>query len=121
MNPQDRGVDEVDAAFERRFARIALDPDDGILAELLAAAGMAEPLRERVVEFFEFVQDTALRHPQAALGHTYFIGAKDVGDLVRVWNHQLRFFFEKAFRLDRDKLAEIYEAWDRVVLGPHAG
>jgi 5-methylcytosine-specific restriction protein B len=26
MNPFDRGVDEVDAAFERRFAKVRMEP-----------------------------------------------------------------------------------------------
>ena len=39
MNPMDRGVDEVDAAFERRFGKIALDPDREILRGFLNDAG----------------------------------------------------------------------------------
>ena len=44
MNPLDRGVDEVDAAFERRFAKIAMDPDPAILVEFLDRAGVEETL-----------------------------------------------------------------------------
>src|ERR1700752_4416883 len=40
MNPFDRGVDEVDAAFERRFAKISMDPDKALLDEILTDNGM---------------------------------------------------------------------------------
>lgn len=118
MNPQDRGVDEVDAAFERRFARIAMEPDVGLLGEFLTAADMDDELQDRVAGFFDVVQDNARLYPLAAVGHTFFVGAKDVDDLVRVWEHQLRFLFEKAFSLDQDKLDEIRAAWNAVVLEP---
>ena len=45
MNPFDRGVDEVDAAFERRFAKISMDPDRDLLDELLTDNGMDEDLQ----------------------------------------------------------------------------
>ena len=119
MNPHDRGVDEVDAAFERRFAKIALDPDEAILSTFLSAAAMAPPLAERVVEFFRYVNKrVAPENPLAAVGHTYFIGVTDSDDLRAVWDHQLRFHFEKAFRLDPDGLVEVRRRWDRVIATP---
>ena len=45
MNPFDRGVDEVDAAFERRFAKISMDPDKDLLDEILIDNGMDETLQ----------------------------------------------------------------------------
>ncbi len=118
MNPQDRGVDEVDAAFERRFAKIALDPNEDILVSFLTDSGMEEELRKRVVRFFQLITERAKLNPLAALGHTFFIGVKDEDGLQRLWDHQLRFVFEKAFRLDPEGLAEIHRAWDAIVLPP---
>lgn len=114
MNPLDRGVDDVDAAFERRFAKIALDPDRAILLEFLADAGMEAPLVGRVVAFFDYVNGQARDNPAAALGHTYFLGARTEDDLRFLWDHQLRFFFEKAYRLDRPGHREIRERWDAI-------
>lgn len=119
MNPHDRGVDEVDAAFERRFAKIALDPDEAILGTFLSAASMEPALAERVVEFFRYVnRRVAPENPLAAVGHTYFIGVTDRDDLRGVWDHQLRFHFDKAFRLDPDGLVEVRRQWDRVIAAP---
>ncbi len=114
MNPLDRGVDDVDAAFERRFAKIAMDPDRVILLEFLADAGMEAPLVGRVVEFFDYVNGQAQNNPATALGHTFFLGAKTEDDLGRLWEHQLRFFFEKAYRLDRQGHREVRERWERI-------
>jgi 5-methylcytosine-specific restriction protein B len=117
MNPLDRGVDEVDAALERRFAKIAMDPDDALLTTILNEAGMRDELRVSVVGFFKTVNERARRNPFAALGHTYFVGCADEDDLRRLWAHQLRFHFEKAFRLDATGLDEVRRTWDRVLGG----
>ena len=115
MNALDRGVDEVDAALNRRFAKIAMDPDAGILARFLSEAGMADGLRDRVLTFFRGVNDRGRANPYAALGHTYFIGVSDEDGLRRIWEHQLRFHFDKAFRLDAEGRADVDRMWDMVL------
>lgn len=114
MNPLDRGVDEVDAAFERRFAKIAMDPDPAILVEFLDRAGVEETLRRRLRAFFGKVNAQAKRNPLSAVGHTFFINVEDEESLQRVWDYQLRFLFEKAHRLDPDGLVEVEADWMRI-------
>jgi 5-methylcytosine-specific restriction enzyme B len=114
MNALDRGVDDVDAAFEHRFAKIPMDPDLRILEELLEAAELAAPLRSGVIDFFTWVNEQAAEEPQAALGHTVFDGMSDERALRRLWDHQLRFFFEKAYRLDPDRRAEVEQRWAQI-------
>lgn len=118
MNPNDRGVDEVDAAFERRFARIAMDPDSSILASMASDNGMDPVLAAALVQFFNMVNGKARSNPALAVGHTYFNHASTVGDLKEVWDYQLRFLFERALRLDRDDLDSITNAWERVLTVP---
>src|SRR5262249_52970669 len=115
MNPLDRGVDDVDAAFERRFAKIAMDPDRVILMEFLAEAGIGAPPVGGVVAFFDYVNDRARDNPATALGHTFFLGANSADDLRRLWDHQLRFFFEKAYRLDPQGQREVIERWEQML------
>jgi len=115
MNPLDRGVDEVDAALERRFAKYAMEPDANILASLLAAADMDDVVQARVLAFFTWANRATETNPHAALGHTYFTGVGDGRSLRRLWEHQLRFHFEKAYRLDREGLREVYKRWDGVL------
>lgn len=114
MNPLDRGVDEVDAAFERRFAKVAMDPSETILRQFLIGSQMDEPLRERVFAFFRTVQNEARTTPYARVGHTFFLGARTEDDLRSLWNHQLRFLFEKAYRLDEAGYRTIRAAWERI-------
>jgi 5-methylcytosine-specific restriction protein B len=120
MNPLDRGVDEVDAAFERRFAKVPMDPNVATLEGLLEASGLDERLRRRVIGFFRFVNKHAQENPQTALGHTFFLGVGGIPALQRLWEHQLRFFFEKAYRLDPHGHREVIQQWQRVVEGASA-
>ena len=115
MNPLDHGADEVDAAFDRRFAKIRMEPDRAQLGEFLDAAGMDPELRTSVFRFFDFVNARSAGNPYLSLGHTYFKGVGDVSALERLWEHQLRFNVEKAYPFDTEGLEEVFAAWDRVI------
>lgn len=113
MNTFDRGVDEIDIAFERRFARVEMPPDPDILSKMLAENQMSDELRARVQKFFGLLQ----KHPieQCQVGHAYFRLARTEDDLSRLWNHQLRFTLEKACRLQADTFKRIEQWWREVV------
>jgi 5-methylcytosine-specific restriction protein B len=115
MNPLDRGVDEVDAALERRFAKIRMEPEPATLTQMVSDAGMPDELRQRLLGFFIAVNAKVTTNPFTALGHTYFAAVSDDQGLRRVWEHQLRFHFEKAYRLDPDGLADVFARWDHVL------
>jgi 5-methylcytosine-specific restriction protein B len=119
MNPLDRGVDEVDAAFERRFAKIAMEPDREILEKRLEQNGVDEYLRRGLLNFFGRVNNYAEQTPQGAIGHTYFWNVTDQATLRSVWEHQLRFLIEKAYRLDPET-RETLEAALQQLLEPPA-
>jgi 5-methylcytosine-specific restriction protein B len=114
MNPLDRGVDEIDAAFERRFAKIAMDPDRDLAEQFLEEGGLDETRRRRVLGFFDDANRRAQQNPLAALGHTSFIDIEDDADLESLWKHELRFHFEKAYRLNPTELKEIEASWQRI-------
>lgn len=113
MNPFDRGVDEVDMAFERRFAKIEMNPDDAELDKILDANGLDEDLKNRLLVFFTELQ--RVQNPLCKVGHAYFIGVKDLASLERLWKYQLRSRIKKAFPLDETEFRRIEEAWKRVV------
>lgn len=121
MNPLDRGVDEVDAAFERRFAKIAMEPDAALLEQFLVSAGMGSALRERVQTFFRAANSRSIDNPYAAVGHTFFLDVGDESGLRRLWEHQLRFLFAKAYQLEPEGLAEVRRAWDRIFVPAPTG
>ena len=121
MNPMDRGVDEVDAALQRRFAKIGFDPDEAAVERFLLQAGMSEQLRRRVLTFFRETNRRSTQKPLATLGHTYFRNIGSIDDLRRLWDHQLRFMFDSAYRLNPDELADIYADWERVITQEPSG
>jgi 5-methylcytosine-specific restriction protein B len=114
MNPLDRGVDDVDAAFERRFAKIAMEPDERILDALLETNGADDALRERILNFFRYANGAARQTPLAAVGHTFFTDVGSEHDLERLWRHQLQFLFRKAYRLNPRGLTDVEKRWDEL-------
>jgi 5-methylcytosine-specific restriction protein B len=105
MNPEDRSVDEIDAAMDRRWGKIYLPPDPTVLNKFLVENGAPDPLRASLIGFFQWVQ------PHHSLGHAFFRTVADRAALERLWHNQLRFLFDKAFRYDADTRREIEERW----------
>ena len=115
MNPLDHGASDVDAALDRRFAKVGMDPDAAQLKHFLISAGMDGALISKVVDFFNHVNSQANRNPYMSLGQTYFIGIKTVTELNRLWDCQLQFHFDKAFPFDKDALSSIQSRWKNIV------
>ena len=111
MNPFDRGVDEVDAAFERRFAKISMDPDRELLDEMLTDNEMDESLKARVLGWFNRINGHAHKNPAAAVGHAYFATATDEASLNDIWEYQLKYLLERAFRRDEPTREALQTAW----------
>lgn len=113
MNPLDRGVDEVDAALDRRFAKIAMEPSPDRLVVLLDQNGLDAELRNSVVKFFRFLLNNP--NERCRVGHAYFRAVRTAADLRRLWDHQLRFHMAKAFKLDNESFRNIEREWSRAV------
>jgi 5-methylcytosine-specific restriction protein B len=118
MNPFDRGVDEVDAAFERRFAKISMDPDREVLDQLLTDNGMDEALKARVLGWFTRINGHAKKNPAASVGHAYFATASDEDSLVDIWEYQLKYLVQRAFRRDEPTREALEAAWQHIVQTP---
>lgn len=117
MNPLDRGVDEVDAALDRRFAKIAMEPSADRLVALLDQNGLDAQLRNSVVKFFRFLLNNP--NERCRVGHAYFRAVRTEADLRRLWNHQLRFHMAKAFKLDSESFRNIEREWNRAIPESH--
>jgi 5-methylcytosine-specific restriction protein B len=120
MNPLDRGVDEVDAAFERRFAKVDMNPSAELLDDILDRNGMEERYRKRLVGWFRRVNGRASANPAAAVGHAYFSDAVDAKSLQDVWDYQLKYLVERAFQYDPDSRTEVVRGWDAIFAPPVA-
>lgn len=114
MNPLDRGVDEVDAAFERRFAKKIMDPDSDLLLERLRANGLEDSLIEGIVRWFKRINGQARENPAAALGHAYFWSITDEQAMHDAWEYQIRHHVDRAFRYDQHARESLSMAWQEI-------
>lgn len=105
MNPDDRSVDEIDAAMDRRWAKILIEPDAQKVADFLSQNGAPDAFRAPVLEFFAALQN------HTKVGHAFFRTVKDEASLRRLWETQLRFMVQKRFRFDPDTVQEIEALW----------
>ncbi|WP_405436961.1 AAA family ATPase [Streptomyces anulatus] len=122
MNPLDRGVDEVDAAFERRFAKLSLLPDADLLTQRLIANEVEDGPRERIVGWFKRINGQAKSVPAAALGHAYLWDITDASTAREAWEYQLQYHVDRAFRYEAKWRDELASAWAEVFAesGPEA-
>lgn len=114
MNPLDRGVDEVDAAFERRFAKVAMSPDADLLNDRLIKNEVADGLREQIIGWFKRVNGQAKKFPSAALGHAYLWDIADEATARDAWNYQLQYHIDRAFRYEPKWRDDLTDAWEKV-------
>lgn len=105
LNPEDRSVDELDEAMERRWAKVVLDPSPAVVARFLADNGAANEVRAAVIDFFTKVQ------AHAPLGHALFRSVRDEKSLRRLWASQLEGYFNRRFRYDKAQLELVFSLW----------
>ncbi|MFT4086185.1 MAG: AAA family ATPase [Gordonia sp. (in: high G+C Gram-positive bacteria)] len=114
MNPLDRGVDDVDAAFERRFGKIEMLPDADVLEQRLVSNGAPDTLVKRLVAWFRAINGRAKKTPAASVGHAYFWSVVDEASLRDVWDYQLRYLVERAFKYDEATYREVVSGWNKI-------
>jgi hypothetical protein len=111
MNPYDRSVVELDDALERRFDRISLEPSVEILAGLLEQGNVAGPLRQLIIDFFKKANGVMPN----GIGHALFLSIRNEQDALKVWNHNLRFIFQKALKFNPVDYEELVVAFQPLV------
>jgi 5-methylcytosine-specific restriction enzyme B len=114
MNPNDRGVDEVDQAFSRRFAIVIMEPNFTLLEKILLENQVEVALVERIIEFFKFINQHSEENPRLALGHAYFVKVEDLHTLRLAWEYQIRHAIERACFHDHASRVAIQEKWNEL-------
>lgn len=99
MNPVDRGADEVDLAFGRRFGVVDMPPRRDWLRSRLVGNGLHESVVGLVVQWFDECNKLCGENSLPALGHAFFWQVTDPSSLERFWNHQIRPHLCKVLRL----------------------
>jgi 5-methylcytosine-specific restriction protein B len=112
MNPLDRGVDEVDQAFSRRFALIPMEPDRRALDGILAENNVEPWVQATVRELFEAINSRGASNPMLSVGHAYFAKVQDAASLDLVWTYQIRHLVDRACLHDPESRQAIYSVWE---------
>lgn len=107
MNPYDKSVVDLDSAMERRFEFIEMSPQEAMVKSFLKESKLDPSVQARVVAFF----NTANAFSPHGFGHTYFKGIIEEQDLILLWNHKLKFIFEKMFRFKPDSFIAVRETF----------
>lgn len=85
MNPYDRSVTRIDAAFVRRFDHVPVPPSADALRTMLMGKHWSDAEIEAVVAWFEALQEALSPH---GLGHAVLKGATDLPTLELIWNRR---------------------------------
>jgi 5-methylcytosine-specific restriction enzyme B len=109
MNPLDRSVDEIDAAMDRRWAKVSLSPDQEKVKQFLIENGATPAIVGATIELFVSLQ----KH--LAVGHAFFRSVKDKDSLLRLWDSQIRHLLSKQLRFDADSLRDAESLWSACV------
>lgn len=115
MNPYDKSVVDLDSAMERRFDVVELLPNVSILKTLLQNANIQGEQIGKVITFF----NAANRLSPHGFGHTYFKGINEEIDFILLWNHKLKFIFEKMYRFKEDSYKEIRGEFLNIISDDH--
>jgi len=105
MNPDDRSVDEIDDAMDRRWGKVTLEPSADKVRDFMLKNGAEGEFIAPVIQFFQALQ----KH--AKVGHALFRSVKDAASLTRLWDTQLKYQMQKRFRFDPAGLGEVEALW----------
>lgn len=112
MNPIDRGADDVDIAFGRRFATIEMEPSDELLRARLVENGLEDALRDRLIAWFINANATCKQLSIPGIGHAYFWNVKDANSLEKTWKWQVKTYIQRSFGMnerERDQVCGMME------------
>lgn len=87
MNPYDRSVSHIDAAFVRRFDHIPLDPSREVLEDILEKNGLPAGQIEIIGNWFDAIQRMLL---PIGLGHAIFSDVKNIDSLKTIWRYRIQ-------------------------------
>ncbi len=112
MNPYDRSVAQVDAAFVRRFDHIEVAPSREVAEELLEnSQGFTPTQVTEIGEWFEAVQ----RMVPFGIGHSFFADVKNVEHLKLVWRYRMKPTAEHAIELNDGAIGNLSASFDALI------
>ena len=112
MNPWDKGVDDLDYALERRFAKIDFLPDINQFRNFIDVPELSERQKQKLERFFYLTSRNP--NPMCRIGHCYFKDLNSIDQLKRLWTHQLEFHFKKVLQYDDKEFSKISKSWEDI-------
>lgn len=110
MNPHDRSIAQLDAAFIRRFDHILIEPSTEVAASFLeqADAAFTPEQIDRVRVWFDALQNIL----PFGIGHAFLKGVKAPEHLQLVWQYRMLPACEAALEVDPRKLPNVIAAFN---------
>jgi len=112
MNPHDRSVSHIDAAFVRRFDHIEMAPSRDVVESMLEESGGFSPEQVTLVGAWF---DNAQKLVPFGLGHSFFAGVKDVDGFKLVWRYRIRPTAETAIEVHEGRLADLQASFEALM------
>ncbi len=112
MNSLDRGANDIDEAFGRRFAFVDVPPDPALLQSVLPRdidQGLVSRLTRWLKEDLRFAESA---EPRAAVGHAFFAGIHNEYDARRRWDYQIKRYLSHALYSRPDILNDLVGLWE---------
>lgn len=113
MNPYDRSVAQVDAAFIRRFDHIHLEPSSEVVEKMLEESeGFTPEQVAAIVAWFEEAQ----RLLPIGLGHAFFKDVTNLDKLKLIWKYRIRPTARVILELNPDRTDDFLSSYDALIL-----
>ncbi|RWX05689.1 AAA family ATPase [Rhizobium ruizarguesonis] len=112
MNPFDRSISQVDAAFVRRFDHIEVSPSRDVVEGLLdAGRGFSTDQLTEIGAWFDTIQKMV----PFGLGHSFFADVKNLDHLKLVWRYRMKPAAELAIDLNDGARGDVIASFDALV------
>jgi hypothetical protein len=112
MNPHDRSVSHIDAAFVRRFDHIPMAPSRDVAEALLEEGGGFSAEQVGLIgQWFDRAQNLI----PFGLGHSFFAGVTDVDRLKLVWRYRMLPTATTASEVNEGRLADFAASFEALL------
>jgi len=111
MNPYDRSIAHVDAAFIRRFDHIEIEPSREVLEGMLDGTDFNAEQIETIAKWF----DEAQKMLAIGLGHGMFTDVRDVDTLKTIWRYRIRPTADALLESNIDRRADFANSFQAMI------
>ena len=112
MNPFDRSVSQVDAAFIRRFDHIHLSPSSEVVEQMLEqGGGFTAEQTAAIVDWFEATQQLL----PLKLGHAFFKDVTDLDKLKLIWKYRILPTATAILELNPERTEDFHRSYEALI------